>query len=200
MRTSVSTSRLPPRMRPQPPEMGIVADTRKTGRFFYSRKKKKRKKNAFSCKKSHQLGKIQILRSIPKKTDCESKAAKLTPLAVWRVYPGHQGGQGGAKMVSTEATGLAWALASVFLFGSFAVPIKTPAMQQARVHPIVIQCYKSTACFVTSFLVLLLRDFKFSYWGGPGCRNLGPERDRRHRRGAVRGNRGQPGHLERGDQ
>ena len=74
-----------------------------------------------------------------------------------------------AKMVSTEATGLAWALASVFLFGSFAVPIKTPAMQQARVHPIVIQCYKSTACFVTSFLVLLLRDFKFSYWGVLGA-------------------------------
>ncbi|WZN66814.1 transmembrane protein TMEM144 [Chloropicon roscoffensis] len=72
-------------------------------------------------------------------------------------------------MVSTEATGLAWALASVFLFGSFAVPIKTPAMQQARVHPIVIQCYKSTACFVTSFLVLLLRDFKFSYWGVLGA-------------------------------
>ncbi|QDZ24882.1 hypothetical protein HOP50_15g74250 [Chloropicon primus] len=72
-------------------------------------------------------------------------------------------------MVATEASGLAWALASILFFGSFAVPIKTPAMQQARVHPIIIQVYKSTACFTTSFFVLLLRDFKFSYWGVIGA-------------------------------
>ena len=72
-------------------------------------------------------------------------------------------------MVSNEGAGLAWTLASIVLFGSFAVPIKTPAMQQARVHPIVIQVYKSTACFTTSFLVLLLRDFKFSLWGVLGA-------------------------------
>ena len=72
-------------------------------------------------------------------------------------------------MVTTEASGLAWALASILFFGSFAVPIKTPAMQQARVQPIIIQVYKSTACFTTSFFVLLLRDFKFSYWGVLGA-------------------------------
>ena len=49
------------------------------------------------------------------------------------------------------------------------MPIKTPTMQQARVHPIVIQVYKSTACFFTSWLVLLVRDFKFSYWGLVGA-------------------------------
>ena len=69
----------------------------------------------------------------------------------------------------SESAGLTWALASVLLFGSFAVPIKTPTMQQARVHPIVIQVYKSTACFFTSWLVLLVRDFKFSYWGLVGA-------------------------------
>ena len=72
-------------------------------------------------------------------------------------------------MLSQEANGLAWALFSIVLFGSFAVPIKTPAMQQARVQPVIIQVYKSTACFVTSWFVLLLRDFKFSYWGVIGA-------------------------------
>ena len=72
-------------------------------------------------------------------------------------------------VVGSESAGLTWALASVLLFGSFAVPIKTPTMQQARVHPIVIQVYKSTACFFTSWLVLLVRDFKFSYWGLVGA-------------------------------
>ncbi len=67
------------------------------------------------------------------------------------------------------ASGVAWALLSILLFGSFAVPIKTPAMQQARVHPVIVQVYKSTACFLTSWLVLLLRPFKFSYWGVVGA-------------------------------
>lgn len=62
-----------------------------------------------------------------------------------------------------------WALCSIVLFGSFAVPIKTPAMQQARVHPVIIQVYKSTACFTSSWLVLLLRKFTFSYWGVVGA-------------------------------
>ncbi len=51
------------------------------------------------------------------------------------------------------AGGLAWAAASALLFGSFAVPIKSPAMTAARVDPTVIQCYKSLACFTTSWLV-----------------------------------------------
>ena len=69
----------------------------------------------------------------------------------------------------THATGLAWALLSCVLFGSFGVPIKTPAVVNAKVDPVVFQCYKTLACFSTCWIALLYVPFKFTYWGFVGA-------------------------------
>eukprot|EP00928_Gymnodinium_smaydae_P079169 TRINITY_DN63169_c0_g1_i1.p1 TRINITY_DN63169_c0_g1~~TRINITY_DN63169_c0_g1_i1.p1 ORF type:complete len:452 (+),score=71.44 TRINITY_DN63169_c0_g1_i1:149-1504(+) len=50
-------------------------------------------------------------------------------------------------------------------FGSFAVPMKWPAVVDARVHPLVYQSYKTFWVFVTSYLVLLFQPYEFSVWG-----------------------------------
>lgn len=62
-------------------------------------------------------------------------------------------------------------LGSVFM-GSYPVPIKTPAVLRANVHPIVFQCYKSFWVFVTGFGFVVVRAmrgdspiFAFSWWG-----------------------------------
>ena len=34
-----------------------------------------------------------------------------------------------------------------------------------QVEPVVIQCYKTAACFATCWLALLLTDFTFTPWG-----------------------------------
>ena len=61
-----------------------------------------------------------------------------------------------------STTGFAAALASTLFFGSFGVPIKSPAIVKAQVDPVVFQCYKTTACFCSSWLALLFVDFKFT--------------------------------------
>jgi len=50
-------------------------------------------------------------------------------------------------------------------FGSFAVPMKWESVMDAGVHPLVYQCYKTSWCFVTSFLVLFFEPYEFSSWG-----------------------------------
>ena len=79
--------------------------------------------------------------------------------------------EGPAREMGSDGTsmGYFWAASSAVLFGSFAVPIKTPAMVAARVDPAVIQAYKSMSCFLSSWLVLLFRPFQFSYWGIVGA-------------------------------
>jgi hypothetical protein len=53
--------------------------------------------------------------------------------------------------------------ASALGFGSFGVPIKGA---QITLDPLVFQSYKTTMCFVTSWLVLAWgEDFVFSPWG-----------------------------------
>ncbi|KAK3263953.1 hypothetical protein CYMTET_27276 [Cymbomonas tetramitiformis] len=66
-------------------------------------------------------------------------------------------------------TGIAYAIAADILFGSFGVPIKSPAVVAAKVDPIIFQFYKASACFLTSFLTLFYVDFKFTYWGIVGA-------------------------------
>jgi hypothetical protein len=48
-------------------------------------------------------------------------------------------------------------------FGSFGVPIKSPAIVDAQVDPVIFQCYKTAACFSTCWLALLFVDFKFTW-------------------------------------
>lgn len=59
------------------------------------------------------------------------------------------------------------AIASCICFGSFAVPIKSPAAQACKVDPLVFQTYKSFMCFITSFLTIPIfhQKFYFTPWG-----------------------------------
>lgn len=59
--------------------------------------------------------------------------------------------------------GMLAAIGSLLFFGSYAVPIKMPAA--LSLDPFVFQFYKSTTCFLTSWLVLLYTPFKFTWWG-----------------------------------
>eukprot|EP01120_Amphizonella_sp_Union-15-10_P003437 TRINITY_DN13855_c0_g1_i1.p1 TRINITY_DN13855_c0_g1~~TRINITY_DN13855_c0_g1_i1.p1 ORF type:complete len:371 (-),score=42.74 TRINITY_DN13855_c0_g1_i1:40-1152(-) len=54
---------------------------------------------------------------------------------------------------------------SAICFGSFGVPIKTKAVLQAKVDPVIFQSYKTFWVLVTSFLVLTYNDFVFTPWG-----------------------------------
>ncbi|KAJ7537566.1 hypothetical protein O6H91_11G011800 [Diphasiastrum complanatum] len=67
-----------------------------------------------------------------------------------------------------EWLGISAALGSIIFFGSYAVPIKLPHVVEARVDPVVFQFYKSIACFLTSWLLLLylvFQPFQFTWWG-----------------------------------
>jgi glucose uptake protein GlcU len=70
------------------------------------------------------------------------------------------------KMVCTSCGWLA-AITSCLCFGSFAVPIKSPAAQRCKVDPLVFQTYKTFMCFTTSFLTIPIFDqeFYFTPWG-----------------------------------
>lgn len=55
---------------------------------------------------------------------------------------------------------------SCVAFGSFAVPIKSKAVCRVNMDPLVMQTYKTTICFLTSWLVLLIGvPFHFTPWG-----------------------------------
>lgn len=54
---------------------------------------------------------------------------------------------------------------SIICFGSFGVPIKTPSVRAANVHPLVMQSYKSTVTFITSWIVYIFLPLNFTWWG-----------------------------------
>mmetsp|Transcript_9175 Transcript_9175/g.12755 ORF Transcript_9175/g.12755 Transcript_9175/m.12755 type:complete len:410 (-) Transcript_9175:542-1771(-) len=67
----------------------------------------------------------------------------------------------------TEACGWAAALVSIFAWGSFGVPVKGKTCSRLNVDPLVMQTYKTSWCFLTSWLVIpvLGVQAKFTYWG-----------------------------------
>lgn len=67
------------------------------------------------------------------------------------------------------AIGVLSAVGAIFFFGSYAVPMKTPAVLVANIDPIIFQSYKSFACFATSWLVLAYVPLKFTWWGMLGA-------------------------------
>lgn len=73
-------------------------------------------------------------------------------------------GEGGP---SCEICGWAAAFCSMLAFGSFGVPIKSPAAVSVNIDPLVFQSYKTFMCFATSWLVILfgLEPFTFTPWG-----------------------------------
>eukprot|EP00929_Paragymnodinium_shiwhaense_P077150 TRINITY_DN39712_c0_g1_i1.p1 TRINITY_DN39712_c0_g1~~TRINITY_DN39712_c0_g1_i1.p1 ORF type:complete len:388 (+),score=58.67 TRINITY_DN39712_c0_g1_i1:106-1269(+) len=56
-------------------------------------------------------------------------------------------------------------IASCVCFGSFGVAIKTPAVQQAKVHPLVFQSYKTFWTVATCWIPLFWVDLRLSSWG-----------------------------------
>ena len=68
-------------------------------------------------------------------------------------------------MIGTVAVGWSCVAIAWLGFGSFAVPIKSEAVRAAKVHPLVYQTYKTLWVFATSFLVLLWRPWRFSWFG-----------------------------------
>lgn len=64
---------------------------------------------------------------------------------------------------SCEACGWAAAVLSMLAFGSFGAPIKSRAAKSVDVDPLVFQTYKTTMCFLTSWLVLLSGEFVNNY-------------------------------------
>ncbi|KAI5070430.1 hypothetical protein GOP47_0014773 [Adiantum capillus-veneris] len=65
--------------------------------------------------------------------------------------------------------GLLAAVGSIVFYGSYAVPIKTPAVLDAKMDPIIYQSYKSFTCFATCWLVLIYTPLKFTWWGMLGA-------------------------------
>jgi hypothetical protein len=58
-------------------------------------------------------------------------------------------------------------LTSVFAWGTFAMPMKMKAVVKADLHPAIFQFYISIGLFLSSWLVLLVEDFAFTWWGLP---------------------------------
>jgi len=54
---------------------------------------------------------------------------------------------------------------AIVCFGTFGVPIKSDAVREAKVHPLVFQTYKTFWVMLTAWLVLAWEDFHFSPWG-----------------------------------
>ena len=62
---------------------------------------------------------------------------------------------------------LTYALLGGLFMGTYPVPIKTPAVIKANVHPVIFQLYKSTVVFICGFIFLIPRLINPSL--GPGC-------------------------------
>lgn len=58
-------------------------------------------------------------------------------------------------------------LVSVFAWGTFAMPMKMEAVVRAELHPAIFQLYISIGIFASSWLVLAVEDFEFTWWGLP---------------------------------
>ncbi|KAL3921744.1 MAG: hypothetical protein SGARI_006607, partial [Bacillariaceae sp.] len=79
---------------------------------------------------------------------------------------GSTGGSGNAG-ASCEMCGWLAALGGMIAFGSFGVPIKSKMAKSLDIDPLVMQSYKTTMCFLTSWLFVLLRGEKYTFtpWG-----------------------------------
>lgn len=58
------------------------------------------------------------------------------------------------------------AVGAMLAFGSFGVPVKSKVAQTLDIDPLVMQTYKTTMCFLTSWLVLFyVKELRFTPWG-----------------------------------
>ena len=63
--------------------------------------------------------------------------------------------------------GLFAALTSTLCFGTFAVPVKSPACRSISIHPLAFQSYKTACCLLTSWVALLVPSYddETNTWG-----------------------------------
>ena len=71
-------------------------------------------------------------------------------------------------MVSTD---VAWILVgtAIIVWGSFTMPIKCEAVQQAALHPLVFQIYMSIAIALSSLVALAMEEPRWTWWGFAGA-------------------------------
>lgn len=79
----------------------------------------------------------------------------------------HHDHQPGTPDETEDPAFAGWVAVAVALvsFGSFGVPIKGEAVQQAKVHPLVFQSYKTFWVFCSAWVVLAWEDLHVSPWG-----------------------------------
>ncbi|CAJ1936357.1 unnamed protein product [Cylindrotheca closterium] len=69
-------------------------------------------------------------------------------------------------VANCDVCGWLAAIGGMLAFGTFGVPIKSEAARSVDIDPLVMQTYKTTMCFLTSWVVLLLgEELIFTPWG-----------------------------------
>jgi len=69
-------------------------------------------------------------------------------------------------VANCDVCGWLAAIGGMLAFGTFGVPIKSEAARSVDIDPLVMQTYKTTMCFLTSWIVLLLgEEVTFTPWG-----------------------------------
>jgi hypothetical protein len=69
-------------------------------------------------------------------------------------------------VANCDVCGWLAAIGGMLAFGTFGVPIKSEAARSVDIDPLVMQTYKTTMCFLTSWLVLLFgEELTFTPWG-----------------------------------
>jgi len=69
-------------------------------------------------------------------------------------------------VANCDVCGWLAAIGGMLAFGTFGVPIKSEAARSVDIDPLVMQTYKTTICFLTSWIVLAFgEEFTFTPWG-----------------------------------
>eukprot|EP00529_Nitzschia_sp_RCC80_P029363 CAMPEP_0113496474 /NCGR_PEP_ID=MMETSP0014_2-20120614/30140_1 /TAXON_ID=2857 /ORGANISM="Nitzschia sp." /LENGTH=328 /DNA_ID=CAMNT_0000390397 /DNA_START=32 /DNA_END=1015 /DNA_ORIENTATION=- /assembly_acc=CAM_ASM_000159 len=80
---------------------------------------------------------------------------------------GSSSSSGGIPSPPPEFYGWVSAFLAMLAFGTFGAPIKSKAAKHVNIDPLVMQTYKTTMCFITSWLFVLARgeEIAFTPWG-----------------------------------
>eukprot|EP00529_Nitzschia_sp_RCC80_P010565 CAMPEP_0113492778 /NCGR_PEP_ID=MMETSP0014_2-20120614/28254_1 /TAXON_ID=2857 /ORGANISM="Nitzschia sp." /LENGTH=627 /DNA_ID=CAMNT_0000386625 /DNA_START=200 /DNA_END=2083 /DNA_ORIENTATION=+ /assembly_acc=CAM_ASM_000159 len=80
---------------------------------------------------------------------------------------GSSSSSGGIPPPPPEFYGWVSAFLAMLAFGTFGAPIKSKAAKQVNIDPLVMQTYKTSMCFITSWIFVLARgeEIAFTPWG-----------------------------------
>ena len=76
---------------------------------------------------------------------------------------GGTNGSGSNSSAGCEMCGWLAAFCGMIAFGSFGVPIKSKVAKSLNIDPLVMQTYKTTMCFITSWIFVLIRGEKYTF-------------------------------------